>query len=375
MSTLKNMKINFFEYKRLYLEYKKDYLEIFDNVCSRGAFILQNDLKEFETELSNFLKIKYVVGTNDGTNALILGLLANNIGVGDEVILPSHTYIATASAIKFVGAKPVFVDIDLNDNLIAPKEILKKITKKTKAIMPVHVNGRICNMIEIFKISKKYKLKIIEDGAQSIGAKFKNVSTGYYGDCATISFYPAKVLGCFGDGGAIVTNKKNIYEKLYQLRDHGRDKNGKIKLWGTNARLDNLQAAFLKFKLKKLKKDILKRRWIASIYNNELSSLSELTLIPEPSKKTDNYDVYQNYEISVNQRDKLKKYLERNGIKTLVQWNGSAVHQIKSLNLKAKLPNTEFFFKRCIMLPIHTYLNEKEIIYICKTIKNFYKNN
>ena len=125
----------------------------------------------------------------------------------------------------------------------------------------------------------------------------------------------------------------------------------------------------------KLKKDILKRRRIASIYNNELSSLSELSLIPEPSKKTDNYDVYQNYEISVNQRDKLKKYLERNGIKTLVQWNGSAVHQIKSLNLKAKLPNTEFFFKRCIMLPIHTYLNEKEIIYICKTIKNFYKKN
>ena len=375
MNTLKNMKINFFEYKKLYLEYKKDYLKIFDNVCARGAFILQNDLEEFERELSNFLKIKYVVGTNDGTNALILGLLANNIGEGDEVILPSHTYIATASAIKFVRAKPVFADIDLSDNLVAPKEILKKITKKTKAIMPVHVNGRICNMTEIFKISKKYKLKIIEDGAQSIGAKFKNVSTGHYGDCATISFYPAKVLGCFGDGGAIVTNKKNIYEKLYQLRDHGRDKNGEIKLWGTNARLDNLQAAFLKFKLKKLKKDILKRRRTASIYNNELSSLSELTLIPEPSKKTDNYDVYQNYEISVNQRDKLKKYLERNGIKTLVQWNGSAVHQIKSLNLKAKLPNTEFFFKRCIMLPIHTYLNEKEIIYICNTIKNFYKKN
>jgi UDP-2-acetamido-2-deoxy-ribo-hexuluronate aminotransferase len=144
---------------------------------------------------------------------------------------------------------------------------------------------------------------------------------------------------------------------------------------GTNARLDNLQAAFLKFKLEKLHKDILKRRRTASIYNNELSSLSEISLIPEPSKKTDNYDVYQNYEISVNKRDRLKKYLEKNGIKTLVQWNGSAVHQIKSLNLKAKLPNTEFFFKRCIMLPIHTYLNEKEIIYICKTIKNFYKIN
>jgi len=368
------MKINFFEYKKLYFEHKRDYLRIFNDVCSRGAFILQKDLENFESSLSSFLNIKYAIGTNDGTNALILGLLANDILPGDEVILPSHTYIATAAAVKLVGAKPVFADINLFDNLISADSIQKKITQKTKAIMPVHVNGRICNMKKIKKIAQINKLKIIEDGAQSIGARLGKYYTGHYGECATISFYPAKVLGCFGDGGAIVTNNKSIFTKLYQLRDHGRDKNGNIILWGTNARLDNMQAAFLNFKIKKLKNDINKRRKIASIYNNELSSISKLNLIPGPSSTSPNYDVYQNYEISAENRNKLRKFLEKNGIITLVQWNGKAVHQIKTLNLEADVPNTVHFFKKCIMLPIHTYLKEKEVVYICKKIKNFYEN-
>ena len=367
------MKINFFEYKKLYSEYKKDFQRIFDDVCSRGAFILQKDLQDFENSLSKFLNIKYAIGTNDGTNALIIGLLANDINYGDEVILPSHTYIATAAAIKLVGAKPVFADINLKDNLVSVESIKKKITKKTKAIMPVHVNGRICDMKKIKAIASTHKLKIIEDGAQSIGAKFADKFTGYYGDCATISFYPAKILGCFGDGGAILTNNKSIYTKLYQLRDHGRDTKGDIKLWGTNARLDNLQAAFLNFKLKNLRKDINKRRRIAHIYDNELNSITNLKLIPGPKFKKQNYDVYQNYEICAENRDKLKNYLEREGIRTLIQWNGKAVHQIKSLKLKADVPNTVHFFKRCIMLPIHTFLKEKEVMYICKKIKKFYE--
>ena len=367
------MKINFFEYKKLYLEHKKNYQNIFDDVCNRGAFILQKDLVNFENSLSKFLNIKYTVGVNDGTNALILGLLANDVSYGDEVILPSHTYIATAAAIKFVGAKPVFADINLKDNLISVESIKKKITKRTKALMPVHVNGRICEMDQIKLIAKKHELKIIEDGAQSIGAKYKKHSTGYYGNCATISFYPAKILGCFGDGGAIVTNDKSLYSKLCKLRDHGRDKNGEIKLWGTNARLDNLQAAFLDFKLKKLKKDINKRRKIASIYNNELSTINEISLVPSPDSKSSNFDVFQNYEIQFENRNNLKKYLEKNGIKTLIQWSGKAVHQIESFKLDAKVPNTEFFFKKCLMLPIHTFLKDEEVFYICKKIKEFYK--
>ncbi len=366
------MDINFFEYKKLYLEHKNEFLKIFDNVGKRGAFILQKDLAEFEKSLSKFLNIKYALGINDGTNALIIGLIANNISYGDEVILPSHTYIASAAAIKLVGGIPVFADINKLDNLVSIKSIEKKITKKTRAIMPVHVNGRICEMDKIKKISKKHNLKIIEDGAQSIGAKYKNKSTGYFGDCATISFYPAKILGCFGDGGAILTNNKTLYEKLYKIRDHGRDKNGDIKLWGTNARLDNLQAAILNFKLKILKKDIKKRRKIASIYNSELSNINELNLVPPPNYSKDNYDVFQNYEISVENRDNLKKYLLKNGIKTLIQWNGKAVHQIKPLKLKANVPETDIFFKKCIMLPIHTYLREKEVIYICRKVKEFY---
>ena len=367
------MKINFFEYNKLYLEHKKKYLEIFDSVCKRGAFILQKDLENFEKSLSKFLNIKYTLGINDGTNALILGLMANDIGYGDEVIIPSHTYIATAAAVKLVGARPIFADINKKDNLICIKSIKKKINKKTKAIMPVHVNGRICDMQEIKKIAKNFSLKLIEDGAQSIGSKYLNQSAGYYGDCSTISFYPAKVLGSFGDGGAIVTNNKSLFLKLYKLRDHGRDKFGDIKLWGTNARLDNLQAAILDFKLKNLKKDIEKRRRTASIYHNELLSLKQLKLVPSPKLNGKNFDVYQNYEIQAEDRNNLKKFLLKNGIKTLIQWNGKAVHQIKPLSLKANVPNTEEFFKKCIMLPIHTYLKDNEIMRVCKKIKEFYK--
>ena len=367
------MKINFFEYQKLYLENKNQYKKIFDDVCARGAFILQKDLENFEKELAKFLKVKYAIGINDGTNALIISLMANNIGNGDEVIVPSHTYIASAASIKLVGAIPVFADIDLYDNLVDPKDIEKKITKKTKAIMPVHVNGRICDMSQIVKISKKYKLKIIEDGAQAIGAMYKGKSIGSFGNCSSISFYPAKVLGCFGDGGAIVTNNNKLFKKLKLLRDHGRDEKGDIKLWGTNARLDNLQAAFLNFKLKDLKNIIRTRREIANLYHKRLSNLKELVLPPKPNENNSRFDVFQNFEIRAKKRDGLKKYLKRNKIGTLIQWSGKGVHQIKSLKINAKLPKTNLFFKETIMLPIHPFLSKQEINYICDKILLFYK--
>ena len=366
------MKVNFFEYQKLYLEKKTQYKNIFDDVCTRGAFILQKDLENFEKKLAKFLNVKYAIGINDGTNALIISLMANNIGNGDEVIVPSHTYIASAASIKLVGAKPVFADIDLYDNLIDPKDIIKKITKKTKAIMPVHVNGRICDMKQIVKISKKYNLKVIEDGAQAIGAKYEGQSIGTFGECASISFYPAKVLGCFGDGGAVVTNNTKIFKKLKLLRDHGRNEKGNIKLWGTNARLDNLQAAFLNFKLKDLKNIINTRRKIANLYSKKLSKLKELVLPPKPNQNNARFDVFQNFEIRAKKRDALKRYLNKNNIGTLIQWSGKAVHHIKSLKIKAKLPKTDLFFKETIMLPIHPFLNKKEINYICDKILLFY---
>lgn len=367
------MKINFFEYQKIYTSKKKNFLNIFNKVCSKGAFILQKDLEDFEINLQRFQNIKYAVGVNDGTTALILSLMANNINRNDEVILPSHTYIASAAAIKLIGAKPVFADISFDDNLIDPISIKKKINSRTKAIMPVHVNGRICNMEEISLIAKKNKIKIIEDGAQSIGAKFNGKAAGYYGNCATLSFYPAKILGCFGDGGAVLTNNKKIYEKVKLLRDHGRNKAGEVQLWGYNARLDNIQAAILNYKMNFLKREINIRRKIASIYNNELSSLEDLNLPPGPDNKKNNFDVFQNYEIRAYNRDKLKSFLAKNGIKTIIQWSGKAIHQIKKLNFdRIYLPNTEKFFKECLMLPMHTFLKENEVLYISKKIKEFY---
>ena len=367
------MKINFFEYKKIYNSRKKNFLKIFDRVCSKGAFILQKDLSDFEINLQKFQNIKYSVGVNDGTTALILSLIANNIGKDDEVILPSHTYIASAAAVKLIGAKPVFADISLDDNLIDPDSVKKKITKKTRAIMPVHVNGRICNMKELSKIAKSNNLKIIEDGAQSIGAKRDGKPAGYYGNCSTLSFYPAKVLGCFGDGGAVLTNDKKIYEKIKLLRDHGRNKNGNVELWGYNARLDNIQAAILNYKMTFLKDEINTRRKIANIYHNELSSIKNLILPPFTEQEKNFFDVFQNYELRAEQRNKLNIFLLKNGIKTLVQWSGKPVHQIKKLNFnKTILPNTDKFFKECLMLPIHTFLTDRQVMYVVKKIKEFY---
>jgi len=370
------MKINFFEYSKLYTSERKNFIRVFDKVCSKGAFILQNDLEMFEKKLSQFQDIKYAVGVNDGTTALILSLIANGVKSGDEVILPSHTYIASAASIKLIGAKPVLADISLKDNLINPNSIIEKVSSRTKAIMPVHVNGRVCRMDEINKIAKLKNLKIIEDGAQSIGAKYKGKSSGHYGNCTTISFYPAKVLGCFGDGGAVLTNDKKIYKKIMLLRDHGRDKSGNIKLWGFNARLDNIQAAFLNFKIRYLKREITKRRSLAKLYNKNLSGIKDMTLPPAPTLNSTNYDVYQNYEIRANKRDALMRFLFRKGIKAIPQWSGKALHHIKSLKFKGKaLNNTDIFFKQCLMLPMHTFLKKEDIIYITQVIKSFYKHD
>ena len=365
------MNIPFFPYQKLYLEDRDNYLKIFDDVCTRGAYILQKDLEDFELACKDYLNVEYVFGVANGTDALIIGLKAMGIGEGDEVIMPSHTYIASAASVHLVGGKVILCECG-DDGMMDVNDIEHRITANTKAIMPVHINGRTCDMDPISKIAKEHNLLIVEDAAQGFGSKYKDKSAGTFGSFGTISFYPAKLLGCFGDGGLIMTNDKVTASKISLLRDHGRDENGNVIDWGLNSRLDNLQAAFLNHKLKSYDKDIKRRREIAEIYNNALCKNHNLKLPIAPSNG-DHFDVYQNYEIRAESRDELKNFLTENGIGTIVQWAGTPVHQFKELGFSSELKNTDKFFEECLMLPMNMGIDNDELKFVINKINEFYK--
>jgi len=365
-------KIPFFEYPRLWNDYKKDYISIIDKVASSGGFILQKDLSDFEVELAKFTGANYSVGVGNATDAMEIFLEAIGLKKGDEIIISSHTMLATASAIRVAGGVPVPVDIG-DDNLICPKSIEEAITSNTVGIMPTQLNGRVCDMDPIIKIANKHGLFIVEDAAQGLGARYKGQHAGTFGLASCISFFPAKVLGCFGDAGAILVNDKNLYHKIFQIHDHGRDIDGEVKRWGRNSRLDNLQAAILSHKLKTYDQVIERRRTVAQMYQDQLEGLEELQLPPPPSNTSNHFDVYQNYELTADDRDELKKYLSEQNIGTLIQWGGKGIHQFQQLGFAKKLPNTDKFFERCIMLPMNIFISDEDVEYICNSIKSFYR--
>lgn len=368
--------IPFFNYPAVYKRFEAEFDAIFKDVCSRGAYILQKDLEDFEQELAKFLGVKHAIGVADGTNAIMLGLQACGIGAGDEVIMASHTYIATAAAVKLVGAIPVFADIG-EDFMLSAASVSTVVTGKTKAIMPTQLNGRCCNMDELRAVADKHNLLIVEDSAQGLGARYKGDCAGTFGAFGTLSFYPAKVLGCFGDGGAIMTNDDKMATQLRQLRDHGRDENGDVQSWGTNSRLDNLQAAFLKFRLGTYQEDMDRRREIAAKYDTAFSGHSKL-YPPKGPSDGENYDVFQNYEMAAEDRDGLREHLLSMGIRSIIQWAGSPVHWFESLGYGQgkfqHLPKTDWFFHRCLMLPMHMALTDEDVDYVIAGVLGYYKN-
>ena len=364
-------KVPFFEYPRLWSDDRKNFLSIIDNISSSGGFILQKAVSDFELELANYAGSNFSVGVGNATDAMEIFLEAIGLNKGDEIIISSHTMLATASAIKFAGGIPVPVDIG-DDNLICNESIENAITSNTVGIMPTQLNGRVCDMDAITKIAKKNGLFVVEDAAQALGARYKDQHAGTFGLASCISFFPAKVLGCFGDAGGVLVNDKNLYRKIFQLHDHGRDIDGEVKRWGRNSRLDNLQAAILSHKLKTYNKVIERRREVAQMYQDRLGDLSELQLPPSPSNTSNHFDVYQNYEITADKRDDLKVYLSEKNIGTLIQWGGKGVHQFHQLGFSQKLPTTDKFFERCIMLPMNIFISNEDVDYICEVVKSFY---
>jgi dTDP-4-amino-4,6-dideoxygalactose transaminase len=364
--------VPFFNYQYIWKLREPEFIEIIRNVGRRGAFIAQKDLSDFEKNLASFSGSKYAIGVGNATDGLQLGLMAGGIGKGDEVIICSHTMIATATAVHFAGGIPVPVNAG-QDHLIDPDAIKAAITKNTRAVMPTQLNGRTANMDIISEICEKYGLLLFEDSAQALGSKFKGKNAGTFGLASCISFYPAKVLGCFGDGGAVLTSDEEIYRKVLRLRDFGKDDRGDVVMWGLNSRLDNIQAAILDLQLKSYPKTIERRREIASMYQEQLKDIDEIVLPPRPDADQDHFDIFQNYEIEAQRRDDLKACLNANGIGSLIQWGGKAVHEMKKLGFTQSLPFTEELFTRLLMLPMNTSLTDEDVDYVCDCIVDFYR--
>lgn len=363
--------IPFFPYADLFKRDEAALSEVMLDVCRRGAYILQRECREFDANLAKFMGVKHAFGVANGTDAIIIGLKAVGIGPGDEVILPSHTYIATAASVHLVGATPVLAECG-SDHMLDAADVEKRITTRTKAIMPVQINGRTCDMDALQAVADRHGLMIVEDAAQGLGSKFNGRCAGTFGKFGTISFYPAKLLGCFGDGGAIVTNDDEVAAQIALLKDHGRNEEGRVVAWGYNSRLDNMQAAVLDYKLKFFDKDIARRRAVAARYQAGLGDLVELTLPPAPGADDRHFDVYQNYELEADRRDELRAYLDSRGIKTIIQWAGTPVHQFKELGFTVELPKTDNFFTRFVMLPMNVVITDEEVDYIVSTIRSFY---
>ena len=366
-----NYKVPFVNYGLQYRNLKEKIDKTIQGVLEGGDLILRKDVEDFEKNLANFLGVKYAVGVNSGTDALIFALRAAGIGPGDEVITVSHTFVASIAAICHVGAKPTLVDVK-EDFLIDVDKVEKVITPKTKALLPVHLNGRVCDMEKLMGIAQKHNLIVIEDAAQALGAKFDKKMAGTFGLAGCYSFYPAKLLGAFGDAGAVATNDEKIAEKIRLLRNHGQKTKTEIVCYGFNSRLDNLQAAILNVKFKYLPKWIERRREIAKIYTRGLSNISEVKIPPAPDSDKNHFDIYQNYVIRAKKRDELKKFLEKKGIETLVK-DPIPNHWQNGLGLKHfKLPNTEKFANEVISLPIYPELTIRQIEYVVDSIKEFY---
>jgi dTDP-4-amino-4,6-dideoxygalactose transaminase len=276
------MQIPFFRYSEVFGQQREEILTAMVDVMDRGAFIFQDEVREFETKIARYIGVKHAIGTANATDALELILKAAGIGQGDEVILPSHTFVATAASIHNNGAIPVLADCG-DDHLVDPSSVESLITPATRAIMPVQLNGRVCDMDRLRTIASRHKLLLIEDSAQGLGAKFKGKCAGTFGLAGVFSFYPAKVLGCFGDGGMVVTNDDALAEKIRLMRDHGRGGHGgSVELWGRNSRLDNLQAALMLVKFRQYPQQIERRRELASLYHQGLRDIPQLTLPPAP---------------------------------------------------------------------------------------------
>lgn len=366
------MEIPYLNLRKINLEFRESLKTAFDEVLDSGWYIMGSNLERFESDYALFNDSKYCVGVANGLDALILSLKALNIGKGDEVIVPSNTYIATWLAVSYVGATPVPVEPKWETCNIDPKQIVSKITSKTKAIIPVHLYGQIAEMHAIMKIAKNYNLKVIEDNAQAQGARFNDKISGSFGDVNATSFYPGKNLGALGDGGAITTNNEDLAQKIKILRNYGSEEKYYNSVKGINSRLDEIQAAFLSIKLKNLENSNQERNQLAEIYSSELANVGDLSIIEIANKCTSVHHIYQ---IRSGHRDSIQKELLNKKIGNMIHYPVPPHLQkaYSELNFKkGDFPIAEKIANQTLSLPLYQGLKENEIEYVIKTIKNYF---
>ena len=367
------MNIPAFDLKRQYKNLSSELLPILEEVMAKGQFILGENVELLEKELADYCGTKYAVGVASGTDALLLSLEALGIGEGDEIITTPFTFFATSEVISLLKAKPVFVDIDSKTFNIDPDKIEDAITTKTKAVIPVHLFGQMAEMDDIEYLAEKYDLYIIEDACQAIGAEYKGRRAGSIGDTGCFSFFPTKNLGAFGDGGLITTNDEKLYEKIKLLRVHGSRKKYYHELIGHNSRLDEIQAAILRVKLKYLDNWIERRIEIAKIYSEGLKDLDVIV----PEVKPYLRHVYHQYVIRTKHRDELQEYLSNKGIGTAIYYPLPLHLQecYKDLGYReGDLPEAEKASKEVIALPMWPELTNEEVNYIVESIREFFLN-
>jgi dTDP-4-amino-4,6-dideoxygalactose transaminase len=352
---------------------RSEIMQSFQDVYDANWFVMGKKLEAFEKEYAAFNDTKFSIGVSNGLDALHLALKALNVTKGDEVIVPSNTYIATALAASYVGATPVFVEPDPNTYNINPANIEAAITYKTKVIMPVHLYGQACDMDAIMAIAKKHNLFVVEDNAQAHGATFNGKITGSFGNANGTSFYPGKNLGALGDAGAVTTNDETIAKKIAMLRNYGSEKKYHNEEIGFNMRLDEVQAGFLSVKLKHLNEWTKQRKEIAKQYNEALKNVGDLVL---PAVHANATHVYHLYVIKTKNRDGLQKHLSENGIGTLIHYPIPPHLQkaYQSLGLKkGSFPIAEELADNCLSLPIWPGMTLDQVNTVAENIKKAFK--
>ena len=377
-----NLNIQMVDLKSQYMKIKPQVDKAINDVLSSTQFINGEHVKSFQNELAAYLGVKHVITCANGTDALQISMMALGLKPGDEIITPSFTYIATTEVIGLLGLKPVFVDCDPENFNISVEEVEKVITEKTKAIVPVHLFGQSSDMKSIMNLAKKHNLFVIEDNAQAIGSDYlgfnKPQKTGTIGNIGCTSFFPSKNLGCFGDGGAMMTNDDELAEKIRMIANHGQSKRYYHDIIGCNSRLDNIQAAVLRIKLKKLDQYILNRQKAANYYDKNLKDLDQLKI---PSRNIDSNHVFHQYTIKLDDnivRDDLIQYLAKKNIPAMVYYPVPAHLQ----KMFSKIPNTygdmkvtNWLSSRVFSLPMHTELSTLQQDYITENLFKYLKIN
>ncbi|MCK9375626.1 MAG: DegT/DnrJ/EryC1/StrS family aminotransferase [Syntrophobacterales bacterium] len=356
---------------RNYQMIKEEIDATYFEVMSKGDLIDRGQLKSFEENLAAFVGTKYAVGLNSGYDALHMSLRAAGIGPGDEVIVPAHTFVASASAIVNVGAKPVLVDVGKNFNIDCDR-IEEAITPRTRGIMTVHLNGYMADMVRVMELAEKYKLVVVEDACQSLGSQMLEKKAGSWGLTGCWSFYPFKILGGYGDGGAITTNDPEVALFATRMRYNGEDRQtGEYHGHGFTCLLDNLQAAFLDIKLRHLPSWIVRRREIAARYRAGLADIPDLLLPHYDDTRRDH--VYQNYVVRAKQGNDFSEYLKANGVEILTQFR-KPYYRHEALKLEDRgFPETEALSREVCSLPMNVEITDQEVDYVIGVVRRFYE--